>query len=657
MRHRQKINQYTNLSDDQLDISKWLSIEITNLDENVRPVFLQRKKAIDLYFNTDLSISEIEKKVGVRKKDLYIFIDRCLKLDEYGDVYGYRSLIPNKNIKTYTREEFPTGKMRQASGAFTLLLDEFPKIKDLIDNLYLKQGNKRLHEPVIRKKNIHRKFIEACKEENINLNEYPFTTKDLAKRSLERYLRKLDFNHFAKATKRHSKTAFKTAIHTGIGEKNTPAIIEPFQRVQFDGHRIDLLLAIKFKTPDGHEIIDTMNRVWLLTIIDEATRLVLGYHICLNAEYSAADVLKCIKNAIVPKECFNFTIPGFRYPDNCGFHSQVIEKTQWALWDEFLFDNGKSNLAAIVQDRLEHIVKCSINAGPVDTPERRGIIERFFGTLEENFYHRLPNTTGSNPQDPKRNNAEKNAIKYEITESEIEELTELILATYNGTPHSSLNNLSPLESLNVHLADGLMLRKLPETERNNIIFFSKKETRKISGNSSSGRRPHVQYENVIYRNEVLERSPQLIGTKLTLLVNIDDLRVIQAFLPDGSSLGYLYATGKWSMQKHSLKIRKAINQLKNKKLIYFTNNEDPIDVFYKYLADKSAKSKKTRNSLSVLNKEISQERPTNCKLINSDFVNSQSANKQTGSKGREDTKDFIKSQNPVKRKFKKTITY
>lgn len=203
---------------------------------------MQRKKAIALYFNTDLSISEIEEKVGVRKKDLYIFIDCCLKLDEYGDVYGYRSLIPNKNIKTYTREEFPTGKMRQASGAFTLLLDEFPKIKDIIDNLYLKQGNKRLHEPIIRKKNMHRKFIEACKEENINLNEYPFTTKDLAKRSLEQYLRKLDFDHFAKATKRHSKTVFKTAIRTGMGEKNTLAIIELFQRVQMVHHILALTI-------------------------------------------------------------------------------------------------------------------------------------------------------------------------------------------------------------------------------------------------------------------------------------------------------------------------------------------------------------------------------------------------------------------------------
>lgn len=657
MVHRHKISQYTHLTDEQLYTANWSVIEITNLNESDRPIFLQRKKGIDLYFNTLLSIPEIERQTGMKKKDLYIFIDRCLTLDEYGNVFGYRALIPYKNIKTYTREELPSDHMKKATGAFTLLLEEYPKIKDTIDNLYLKQGNKALHEPIIRKKNIHRKFIEACKAEKINFNEYPFTTKDRAKRSLERYLKRLDLNHFAKAAKRQSKAAFKTAIHTGIGEKNTPAITEPFQRVQFDGHRIDVLLAIKFKTPDGHEVTDIMNRIWLLTIIDEATRLVLGYHICLNTEYSSADVLKCIRNAVVPKEPFNFTIPGFRYPDNGGFHSQAIEDTQWALWDEFLFDNGKSNLAAIVQDRLEHIVKCSINAGPVDTPERRAIIERFFGTLEENFYHRLPNTTGSNPQDPKRIDAEKNAIKYEITEQEIEELTELIIATYNGTPHSGLNNLSPLEALKVNLSNGSILRKLTENERNNVIFFSKKDVRKISGNISSGRRPHIQYENVIYRNEIIERSPQLIGTKLTLLINIDDLRVIQAFLPDGSSLGYLYATGKWSIQKHSLKVRKAINQLKNKKLIHFTNNEDPIDVFYKYLADKSRKSKKTRNSLSMLNKERNQESSKKGNKINTQYVDEELTNKKAESKGKENMNDSRKSQNPVIRKFKKTITY
>jgi hypothetical protein len=38
--------------------------------------------------------------------------------------------------------------------------------------------------------------------------------------------------------------------------------------------------------------------------------------------------------------------------------------------------------------------------------------------------------------------------------------------------------------------------------------------------------------------------PQLIGKPLDLIVNIDDLRAIRAFLPDGSELVLLEASGK-----------------------------------------------------------------------------------------------------------------
>ncbi|MGE6593667.1 hypothetical protein ACQKFU_29890 [Bacillus mycoides] len=645
---RKKLNNYNHLSSEQLNTTAWPMVEITNLIKAHQSVFLQRKKAIDLYFNTNLPIKEITLQTSIKKKDLYFFIDRCLQLDEHRIVQGYRGLIPHKNIKSYTRSTLPEHPTEKATGAFTLLLEKYPKIKDKINNLYLKRKTKNLQEPIANIKTIHKKFIDACRDEDISLHEYPFTSKDLAKRSLERYLKKLHYEFFSKASQRFGKPSFRTASNTGIGEKNTHSITEPFQRVQFDAHRIDAIISITFTTLEGNAITEVMSRIWLLVIMDEATRLVLGYHLCLSSEYSATDILKCIKNSVVPKEEYEFTIPGLRYPEQGGYHSLCIKESQWALWDEFLYDNAKANLASIVSDRLEHIVKCSINAGPVDMPERRGIIERFFGTLEENSFHRLPNTTGSNPTDPRRSDAEKQAIKFQITEKEIEELTDVVIAQYNGTPHSTLENLSPLEYLKLKISNGCFLRLMPEEDRNNIIFFTQKETRTISGSVKRGRRPYIQYEDVIYRNEILERSPQLIGTKLTLLVNIDDLRNIKAFLPDGSELGYLRATGKWALQKHSLKVRKAINKLKRNKLIYFTTQDDPIEVFYKYLEEKSKQNKKVRNQLATLQRE---------KRLNQN--NTKKKNIPTSQNKNPTTETNLKSKQnpPVKRRFTQTIIY
>ena len=99
--------------------------------------------------------------------------------------------------------------------------------------------------------------------------------------------------------------------------------------MQFDGHRIDTAVAVVFKTPEGDEVIEAMYRIWLLVIIDVATRAILGHHLCLNKEYSSGDVLRCIRNAVVPWKPKTLTIPG----------AEVFFKWEFPLW----FDGRKRN--------------------------------------------------------------------------------------------------------------------------------------------------------------------------------------------------------------------------------------------------------------------------------------------------------------------------
>ncbi|MDA1570717.1 hypothetical protein PDK93_32455, partial [Bacillus cereus] len=244
---------------------------------------------------------------------------------------------------------------------------------------------------------------------------------------------------------------------------------------------------------------------------------------------------------------------------------------------------------------------CSINTGPVAVPIRRPIIERFFRTLEQNGFHRLPSTTGSHPKDTKRKKPEENAVKYRISAEHLEELTDVLIAEYNGTPHEGNNNLSPLEVFQQRINRGMTITQLSQERRNEMNFFSLKVTRKVKGHNKEGRRPYVYYEGVKYSNEVLLRSPQLINKSLELLINTDDLRVIKAFLTDGSELGNLTAIGKWGVNPHNLRTRKAINKLKNNKMIHFNQYEDPINVYQNYLEKESIKNKSSRNKLASLN--------------------------------------------------------
>lgn len=598
--------QYT---DEELNVFEWPIVLLDNLSAKDQQTYSLRQCAIQQYLSGSVLVDQITKETGIHPKTLRRLVRRCLSKDPEGRIWGYRALIPHKNLAQYERKSL-SKETTNFTGAFQYLLEKYPAIKDTIYSAYLRKHKHNVSEPVIRIKHLHKKFIDACREVGLTSTDYPFNTTTQAKRSLERYIKTLEHQHFNRAAKRYGEEASQLARSTGIPTTSS-VIIRPFERVQFDGHRIDAIFAIVYQTPEGDEIVEVMDRIWLLVIIDVATRVVIGYHLSLNKEYSASDVLQCIRNAVIPKKRVTLTIPGLKYRNEGGYASIECPRTEWALWDELLYDNGKSNLANVVNTRLTQIVGCAVNAGPVALPVRRGYIERFFGTLEENGFHRLPNTTGSHLKDPRRRTPEAEAIKYRITFDHLIQLTDVLISDYNGTPHEGVNNLSPLEVLKQRLDKGYIPRVMPEEKRSDVNFLALHAQRTVKGSVKEGRRPFINYEGVEYRSEVLSRSPDFIGTKLDLIVNMDDLRVIKAFLPDGSEFGMLTASGKWGISPHTLQVRKQINRLRNQKLLHYTSSDDPIQCYQRYLEKNAKNNKSNRNRLEHMRQKAEQSGTVN----------------------------------------------
>ncbi|QMV44727.1 hypothetical protein [Cohnella cholangitidis] len=649
---KRRITEDHSYSKEALDIKSWPNVLIDNLTPDEKEVYLKRKKAIDMYFS-EHPIKTIRQEVGIDFNTLRRLIRRCLMQNANGEVYGYRGLIPQKKLIQYKRLD--RGNSSNYSGMFSDLLKTYPILKEEIEAYYFQNNRRKLTDPKMKAKYIHKKFIEKCKAIGLKEHMYPFTTQTLAKRSLERYLKELDNQNFALAAKRSGEAASKIANTTGINNEHNLSILRPLERVQFDGHRIDGIFSITFKTPDGDEITKVLERLWLLVILDVATRAIVGYYLSANIEYTAPDVMQCIKNCVIPKTKKELTIPGLSHKERGGFPSECFPDMQWGLWDELLYDNGKSNLSALVTDRLDYVVGCSTNAGPVAVPVRRGYIERFFGVLEESGYHRMINTTGNNPKDPRRNNPEINAVKYSISFEHLEELTDVLISDYNGTPNEGLNNFTPLEILEQRIERGLIPRIMPEEKRGDAIFLSAKAKRKVNGNIKEGRRPFIHYEGVDYRNDILSRSSELIGVTMDLIINIDDLRVLQAYLPDGSEFGSLTAVGKWGITPHSLQTRLQINKLKARKLLFFTSEDDPIDCYHRYLEEQALTNKQSRNRLVEQQRKKKKHEKINDKNADESKL---TANEDQSNKP-SNIVDISRGNNPIKRVEKnfKTITF
>lgn len=198
---------------------------------------------------------------------------------------------------------------------------------------------------------------------------------------------------------------------------------------------------------------------------------------------------------------------------------------------------------------------------------------------------------------------------------------------------------------------GAIIRKMSEEKRSELAFFTMKAQRVVRGNIVSGQRPYIEYEGVTYRSDLLSRTPGLIGTKLDLFVDVEDLRTVRAFLPDGSEFGILNANGKWSLQKHSLKTRKAINSLKNRKILHFTSFDNPIEIYFRHLEKEAANNKNgSKNKLAQLRREIDD--------IPTPDVYVSYGDEDTG-KNEEiiNNNNLVSNKKNLNRRFKKTITY
>src|SRR5260370_1392529 len=251
-----------------------------------------------------------------------------------------------------------------------------------------------------------------------------------------------------------------------------------------------------------------------------------------------------MQNSLQPRrKRIKFSIPKLAYEPHGGFASQELPKTEYACWDWLRLDNAKANLAEDTIKALRSFLGCFSDAGPVHQPNERPYIERFFGTIGSTLSHRMPGTTCTGPADIRRRLSDPGGnTELLVTFEELEELLDVTIANYNGTDHSGSPGRSPLEVMRYFLATQCApLRSLPEHRRRNLFMMQPPYECTVRGNKKRGLRPHVNFFGARYSSMILVQGVNLIGTKILIYFDPQDLRFVQAFLPNGSELAPLQA--------------------------------------------------------------------------------------------------------------------
>ncbi|WP_175972113.1 hypothetical protein [Burkholderia sp. BCC0322] len=156
-------------------------------------------------------------------------------------------------------------------------------------------------------RNVQSKLIAACREAGLDTQAYPFSQDEMGYRSL------------ARRVKRRLEARIPIR-RPDSRERAWDATIRPFSIVELDGHKLDLRLRVRFTEPSGLSVDLETERLFVVTLLDVCTRIVLGWQVVPAPEYNHHDVLAVLQDALRPRRKRDqLLITGLTYRPGAGF--------------------------------------------------------------------------------------------------------------------------------------------------------------------------------------------------------------------------------------------------------------------------------------------------------------------------------------------------
>ena len=602
-------------------VEGWTDFDVEGISEEHRPSFLQRRRAVEMYLIDKKRPKEISGETGIRATKLKKYVDKAESLDEDGNPWGYRALVPYAVRLAYTRrttEDAEALEGKGKAGLFEQLLEEHPdNLRKWLTDLFLngvKLPNGKYKR--VRRNEIPMRFLARCTELGISHTAYPFTSDSKAERSVYRFLKSIEEKNQVKVIEDIYGSAVAVAFETdSIGS----SIWKPtrlFERVQLDGHRLDALGVVEIPTPSGNPIYIPLYDVWVLTLITREPPIALGHAICLTGNYNRYDVMRCVASAMG----IRFAHDGIA--DFLPVH--FLPELAWIAFDDIEVDRALAHRAMEVGEVLYNTFNSRVRFGEAHTPKKRPHVEQFYSELESRGIARLPSALKRG--DRKKSNREealKQALLHKIT---INDLEEMVRRSYFDALHKSkirLSGGSQIEYLRWYLTEcGDGLRRVPQVLQNRASVMRIVGKATVVGNPKDGKRPCLNWYYGEYRGPVISQSTAFLGKELTLVGDPDDIRVLRAYLDD-QLIDTVEVQSPWSMRPHSWETRRRAGAEFRRRKISLHRLLDAVTIYENMLVHRNTEtpSRKSAKELSRLQREAEANKD------NSQFVPTEEADR------------------------------
>lgn len=585
----------------------WPNVDTSTLSIEKKEHFEKYKAAIEAYLRQE-KLKNIKRNYSINTASLIKALNRCLCMSSDGLIYGWRALIFGTHIKQYERKNDQLNWNGKAglSGCFNALLEKYPKLEsELVAHINKKNAKAdRVAEAGNAFIGIYQKFKQLCLDEGLGPKDYPFNTASMGSQSLRRYIQSVYQNSFRTGSRLLGGQVAYAKSSVGTGMERFFTSERPYDTWEMDEHTLDFIGVVRISTPTGHRFIP-VSRMTLIVVADAKQRCVIGYHVVIQKQANAEDIVLALANALGIWKPRNLVVDFLRYNQDAGLPSGLIPELQGACASELKIDNAMSHWSNAMTTRIRNYTGMAINWGPIKKWERRHVVESIFGILERRGFQRISSTLGTGHKDFRVDDPAGKAIKHKIEYEELLDIIDVQIANYNATPSKAFSGLSPLNGLKEYVefdSDGFLPRRLPNLPSHVPSMQVQIHTKTIRGSQSEGISPYVEFCYARYSSPVLAQAAALIGQKVTFHVDPQEPRTVLAFLSNGAQLGILTARGTWGVQPHTLAMRKDAGQLMRLGQLKILHGEDAVSAYMRHLQVKAL----NENSNSKNKKKISK---------------------------------------------------
>lgn len=575
--------------------ASWVEPDTSTLSQERRSRYEVNCKALCAYIE-GVKLDIIEEQYGVKRQQLVRLLDRALKVDRAGKAYGFRSCIPNFRIKAAVRKTALRSENTLRGKGFACAMQgviaSHPKLQSFIDEQLPIAGRRLGHRRLSRLFYKFKSLVSEC----VPPDEYPLNLPDNGRQVFRRYLKrqsKLHARDCLAGISEHVPPRIRSG--TGTGTPSLSLSKDIYEEVELDGWLQPADIEILLPSFSDDYAPQRITGIGLLVLVDRKSRCVIGKYPLFSTSYDLTEFLLCINGALEPWTPRVLEIPFFQYPPGSGLPSGLHPGAKGRMWDILFIDNARVHVSEKAKHALIDKVFCHVNFGRAGEPTARPIVERFFEHLNQLWIKKLlPKRIG-------KPGKAKISIKpdYAVPMAWIEDLFDVLVCEYNVTPHSALQNQTPL-SVMLHALDrekgwgrsdpseNAAWRKITHIEVERPLHLPK------------GRHPYVNYESGVYSSEMLrfadfsmERDPHVV-----LDVNLLDLQYVGAKLKGGPDLGILYVRPPWSGEPHDLSLRRLIAKSMRREGVPLSDSDHIVRDFREALKLRAKTSRQAASQLA-----------------------------------------------------------